>query len=116
MENRILVIYLKKETQEYHHFEIYPLSKTLTKEYVIKTVENFNADDSKELSAKIYDDPVLMNFAEDVRSSCKNQELIKSLKSICGDIQDSISELESWREDIEDIFKKNDEQEGAEEF
>lgn len=101
---------MRKETQEYHHFEIYPLGKTLTKEYVIKTVENFNTNETKDLIAKIYDDPVLTSFVEDVRSSYRNKEFITNLRSICEDIQHSVNELEDLCENIEDLLKKSDEQ------
>lgn len=111
MQNKILVIYVKKENQEYDHYEVYPLSEKLTKEALIEKSNEYNADSSKNLIAKIYDDPVLINFVSDAQASWQNKHVIENLKSISRDIEDSIDNLQSWQDEVENLLEKADEQE-----
>ncbi len=106
MTNKILVIYVDKETQKFDRYEAYPLNEKFTKEELIKKVEEYNADTVKDYTAKIYDDPILVDFVEDVRSSWQNKHVIENLKSICSDIESDICALESWRDDITDLLDK----------
>lgn len=105
MQDKILVIYVKRETREYDHFEVYPLNEKLTKEVLIKKVTEYNADSAKDLTAIVYGDPVLINFVSDVQASWQHKHLIENLKSICDDIKDSVDDLESWQERIEEVLE-----------
>lgn len=109
MKDKILIIYTKKETKAYDRYEIYPLNENLTKDIIIEKIKEYNADTSKDLTAKIYDDPILLDFVSDVQSSFQYKTLINSLKSICRDVEDSISDLESWQDEIETLLRKEKE-------
>jgi hypothetical protein len=106
MQNKILVIYVEKENQKYDHYEVYPLSEKFTKEMLITGTEEYNADAEKDYTAKIYEDPVLIDFVSDVQASWQNKHVIENLKSICSDIESDICALESWRDDITDLLDK----------
>lgn len=96
MTERILIIYLKKETNTYDHYEIYNCTDKFPKDDLIKRVNEYNNDTSKELNAKIYDDEILLHFVEDSLQSFKYRDLVNSLKSICEDLssfQGAIEEL-----------------------
>lgn len=109
MKDKILIIYTKKETKAYDRYEIYPLNENLTKDMIIAKIKEFNADTTKDLRANIYDDPILLNFVSDAQSSFQYKNLIDSLKSICRDVEDSISDLESWQDEIETLLRKGEE-------
>lgn len=111
MQNKILVIYVKKENQKYDHYEVYPLSEKVTKEVLIEKSNEYNADSSKNLTANIYEDPILIDFVSDVQASWQNKHVIENLKSICRDIEDSIDDLQSWQDEVEGILEKADAQE-----
>lgn len=106
MQDKILIIYTKKETKAYDRYEIYSLNENLTKGIIIEKIKEYNADTSKDLTAKIYDDPILLDFISDAQSSFQYKNLINSLKSICRDVEDSISDLESWQDQIETLLRK----------
>lgn len=110
MQNKILVIYVEKENQKYNRYEVYPLSEKFTKEMLIKRAEEYNADATKDYTAKIYEDPVLIDFVSDVQASWQNKHVIENLKSICMDIEDSVQNLQSWQDEVESILEKADEQ------
>lgn len=100
-QNKILCIYVKKETNKYDHYETYILTESLTKEKLLKTVKEYNSDKEKTTFVKIYEDELLIEFIQDTFSSVKHNHLINCLRDICKDIEYNIENLESWRDDIE---------------
>lgn len=46
-----------------------------------------------------------------MQASWQNKHVIENLKSICGDIEDSIDNLQSWQDEVENLLEKADEQE-----
>ena len=105
-QNNILCIFVKKETNKFDHYEVFALTKSLTKEKLLKTVEEYNADQAKTTFAKVYEDELLIEFVQDTFSSVKYNHLINCLRDICKDIDDSICSLNSWQDDIESYLNK----------
>lgn len=108
MAEKILCIFVDKDTQEYDHYEAYPLCENFTKENFIEAVDKFNSNNEHKTTAKIYDDPLLAEFVEDTLSSRSIDNLIKNLRSICRDINSSVDALENWSEEIADLIKEKD--------
>lgn len=108
MAEKILCIFVDKDTQEYDHYEAYPLCEKFTKENVVDEVNKFNSNNENKTTAKIYDDPLLAEFVGDVLSSRSVDNLIQSLRSICRDIDSSVEALESWSEEIADLIKEKE--------
>lgn len=108
MAEKILCIFVDKDTQKYDHYEVYPLCEKFTKENVVDEVNKFNSNNENKTTAKIYDDPLLAEFVEDTLSSRSIDKLIQSLRSIRRDIDSSVEDLESWSEEIADLIKEKD--------
>lgn len=109
MGNRILLILTNKESGAYVRYESYTLSAALTKEKLLSVVEAHNNNEEKDTVAKVYEDDLLVSLVDDVRSSYSYKNLIDSLKSITEDIDSSICDLESWRDEISDLLAKTEE-------
>lgn len=108
MAEKILCIFVDKDTQEYDHYEAYPLCEKITKENLVDEVNKFNSNNENKTTVKIYDDPLLAEFVEDALSSRSIDNLIQNLRSICRDIDSSVEDLESWSENIADLIKEKD--------
>lgn len=109
MGNKILLIHTNKVSGAYVRYESYTLTKTLTKELLLCAVEAHNNNEEKDTVVKIYEDDLLVALVDDVRALYSHKNLIDSLKSITEDIDDSICDLESWRDEISDLLAKTEE-------
>lgn len=106
-EYGMLVIHTNRQTDKYEKFEIYP--RECEKDIVLK-IEEWNKNDSNKTLVKLYDDPLLVDLAGDIKASKTNDALISSLRSITRDICNSIDELNSWTDDIENQLNEIKEQ------
>lgn len=93
----VLVIHTDRETGIYKRYEIYP-RKFL--EDIPAKVEEWNKNEKMDTVCKLYDDPLLVQVVDDMKSSVTRNTLLRSLKSIVYDIESAVSELESWNEEV----------------
>ncbi len=105
---KILCVYVDKNTQKYDHYEVYPLSDTITKEKLMESVNKHNSNEEKTTIVKVYEDDLLVDFVEDTNYSVRIDNLRSDLRAICRDIETSVNSLESWTEDIENFLKDKD--------
>ena len=105
---KILCVYVDKNTQKYTRYEVYPLSDTFTKEKLMEAVNKHNSNEEKTTIVKVYEDDLLVDFVEDTNYSVRIDNLRKDLHDICRDIETSVNSLESWTEDIEEFLKDKD--------
>lgn len=105
----MLVVYLDRATNEYVRYENYPIGENFTKEKLDTLVENWNKNENNSTIIKVYEDPILAEVACDCTSSYRMQHLACTLKSICNQIQNSVDDLQSWTEDIEELLEGKDE-------
>lgn len=93
----VLIIHTDRQTGEYKKYEIYP-RKFL--EDIPAKVEEWNKNEKMDTVCKLYDDPLLVQMADDTHASFTRNILINSLKSIVCDIESAVNNLESWQEEV----------------
>ena len=93
----VLIIHTDRQTGEYKRYEIYP-RKFL--EDIPAKVEEWNKNEKMDTVCKLYDDPLLVQVVDDMKSSVTRNTLLRSLKSIVYDIESAVSDLESWNDDL----------------
>lgn len=106
MTDKILAIYLNRETQEYHRFEVYSLDEKFTKENLTQKTEAYNANNAGNYIVKLYDDPIMVALAQDARSYWQRERVLSDLESICNNIRDNIDSLEDWSDEVEELLRE----------
>lgn len=102
MTDKYLVIFSDKETGKYDHYDLYPKSICSEKELLQKVDEWNNSNNN--LKATYHNDDIFTDFVVDVSNISQRKSLISSLKSIVNSLSINIDELESWKNDIEELL------------
>ena len=107
MTDKILLIHVNKETQEYSSYETYSLSQIL-KEGLLQKVEEYNSNPEKTTIVKVYEDELLVQFVADVRASVSRKRLFSELKDIMHELDSDICSLQNAYDDIETLIGETD--------
>lgn len=107
MTDKILLIHVNKETQEYSSYETYSLSQIL-KEGLLQKVEEYNSNPEKTTIVKVYEDELLVQFVTDVRASVSRKRLFSELKDIMHELDSDICSLQNAYDDIETLIGETD--------
>lgn len=107
MTDKILLIHINKETQEYSSFETYSSSQ-ISKEELLQKVEEYNSNPEKNTTIKVYEDELLVQFASDVRASVSRKRLFSELKDIMHELDSDICSLQNAYDDIETLIGETD--------
>lgn len=107
MTDKILLIHINKETQEYSSFETYSSSQ-ISKEELLQKVEEYNSNPEKTTIVKVYEDELLVQFVTDVRASVSRKRLFSELKDIMHELDSDICSLQNAYDDIETLIGETD--------
>lgn len=105
MTDKILLIHVNKETQEYNSYERYTFSQ-ITREELLQKVEEYNSNPEKTTTIKIYEDNLLFNLIDDERASYKRRNFISDLKDYMRELDSDICSLQNAYDDIETLLQE----------
>jgi hypothetical protein len=104
MTDKYLIIFTDKETGKYDHFDLYP-KEIATEEEILQRVNLWNENENNNLIATYHNNDVFSDFVEDIENVTQSKKIITCLKSIVSSIHTNICELESWTDDIRELFE-----------
>lgn len=104
MTDKYLVIFTDKETGKYDHYDLYP-KEICSEEELKNKIDCWNNSDNK-LTATWHNNDIFTDFVKDISSFDRKKNLISNLQSIANSINTSISELNSWYDDIQELLEE----------
>ena len=107
MTDKILIIHVNKETQEYSSYESYS-TKQISKEELLKKVEEYNSNPEKTTTIKLYEDELLVQFVSNVRATFSRKRLFEELKDFMHELDSNICSLQNVYDDIETLLGETD--------
>ena len=115
MSDRILLIHVNKETQEYSFYKTYS-STHISKEELLKKVEEYNSNPENNTTIKVYEDNLLLNLIEDVRTSYKRRNFISDLNDLMRELDSDICSLQNVYDDIETLIEEAESTENNDDY
>jgi len=109
---RIIVIFIDKKTNEYNSFQAVDINEKFTVEKINEIIDNWNNNEEKDTKAKIYNDPLLAAFINDVYCTRRFNDFIDSLtdrlEAIRNVSRDICYESEALKDFICESIKNNE--------
>ncbi len=106
MADKYLVIFTNKETGKYDHFDLYP-KDVCTEEELKNKIIAFNQNNFN-LKAEWHNNDIFTDFVEDISSVEQKKNLMRNLQNILNNLDTTVSELESWKDSIQEMLEDAD--------
>lgn len=115
MTDKILLIHVNKETQEYNSFERYTVSQ-ISREELLQKVEEYNSNPEKTTTIKVYEDDLLFNLISDERASYGRRSFISDLRDFMRALNREICSLQDVYDDIERLLEEAENKEKNDDY
>lgn len=106
MVEKVIIIYVNKQTGKYDSFNVIRLREDLTLDRIKTHIEEYNNDSNKERKAILYDDPILADFVKDVYVSKKLNDFLEDLRDFTSSMDDISRDMRYSCENIQEFLQE----------
>ena len=103
----VVIIFTKRETEEYDHFERYRIDEKLPMEKVKTYIKNYNESDKNDKWAEICENKFICQIIYDAQATYRFKNFITDMRDVLEQIHDVSRSLSYEAEELQDYLKEN---------